>query len=336
MSRLAILDVGHGSCAVVVHGDTAIIIDAGFWPILEYFLEYAKVGQVEAVLISHTHADHIQGLQDLLLHQKKVPVRNLLLNPDPGQTSDIFTIVRQSIGAASKEFGTKVQTSLTTNDSKRFSFDDTIIEVLFPIPELTASGVGGTDLERRKLTAHSLSAVVRVKLGNRPVAFIPGDLNENGLEYLKQAGEDCQADVLVFPHHGGLPGDARTSRDAELLRQRYAELLCKMVRPSLVLFSIGRGQYGTPRPDIVSVVRRTLPSAHLACTQLSTHCSEWVPSAVPRHLDPSPARGKTENCCCAGTMIIESRNENLLISPLRRDHSKFVRIHTPTALCTRQ
>jgi len=60
--KLAILDVGHGNSAVLHDRDAILVFDAGLGNILyEYILEN-NIQEIEALLISHSDADHLAGI----------------------------------------------------------------------------------------------------------------------------------------------------------------------------------------------------------------------------------------------------------------------------------
>src|SRR5438034_932161 len=78
---LAILDVGHGNCAVLVDSKGVAVIDAGPGSALLEYLAEQKIGHIEVVLISHADEDHIGGLI-ALLDAMTVTVARVCLNPD--------------------------------------------------------------------------------------------------------------------------------------------------------------------------------------------------------------------------------------------------------------
>jgi competence protein ComEC len=146
-----------------------------------------------------------------------------------------------------------------------------------------------------------------------------------GLECLLVECPEPRARVLVFPHHGGRPARA----DPE----HFAARLCTIVRPDVVIFSIGRGKHATPQPDVIRGVLRATPSAHIACTQLSERCAASLPSSTPTHLNDRPARGRAGNTCCAGTIELTLRGDASTYTTLRAGHRAFVEREAPTALC---
>jgi competence protein ComEC len=114
----------------------------------------------------------------------------------------------------------------------------------------------------------------------------------------------------------------------------FVRRLCEKVKPKMVVFSIGRGRYGTALPAVVSAVRRHVEGVWIACTQLSEHCASELPKEQPMHLNLEFARGREGRKCCAGTLMLDlDRRETFL--PIYRDHQAFIGLSAPTALCRR-
>jgi len=160
-----------------------------------------------------------------------------------------------------------------------------------------------------------MSVVVRISNHDRSQVLLTGDIDAVGLENLMANVADLHARVLVFPHHGGLPGQDDP--------YDFARRLCEAVSPDVVVFSIGRGKHATPRPDIVAGVRAAAQTVHVACTQLSEHCAAALPTSQPTHLSDRPARGKASNACCAGSIVV-TFNEMHEYVPLVEDHATFI------------
>ena len=63
---LAILDVGHGNCAVLTDSKGIVVIDTGPGSALLEYLSEKNIKTIDVVLISHADQDHIGGLIQLL------------------------------------------------------------------------------------------------------------------------------------------------------------------------------------------------------------------------------------------------------------------------------
>ncbi len=192
-----------------------------------------------------------------------------------------------------------------------------------PGPSLSAVGNGGVDPNGRKIRTNTMSAVVRIETGERKVALLAGDIDRVALEHFLRENEEVQAEALVYPHHGGLPGGDPSS---------FAATLVSAVNPDLVVFSTGRGgKHINPNPAVVAAVRIATPKAHIACTQLSIQCAAVLPSSAP-HLTTLTSEGASLKKCCAGTLEL-SCLESKQMRPEKDAHLAFVQTNAPTALC---
>jgi beta-lactamase superfamily II metal-dependent hydrolase len=323
LAELSILDVGHGNCAVLFDTDGVSVFDAPLGDILLKTLMQRRVAEISLVIVSHADADHIGGILSLLLNND---VREIYINPDASKDTELWYDFRTVLKVRADEgHPIEVKVGLTTSNTGQLSRGETKVEVLAPSPALALGGVGGQDLQGRFLTSNSLSAVLRLSGKNVPSTLLPGDLDNVGLENLLGSGGNAQARVLVFPHHGGHSG----ARDDSAFAFRF----CRAVQPELVIFSIGRGHYDMPLPEVVAGVRRAVPVAHIACTQLSVQCAGAVPEQNGLHLSDRPARGKSTRSCCAGSLVLGSASVVPLSEPIPDEHREFVERHAETALC---
>ena len=324
--NLTILDVGHGQCVVLQDATGTVIFDAGSGATLLEFLQDSAITVIDAVIISHADADHLSGLV-ALLSAATVQVRHVYLNSDATKGSDIWKDLRYAIADATTGAATSVTVGITTTNTKEFARGDVQIEILYPEPALAMSGPGGTDLKGRRLTSNSMSVVARISYQSTPRLLLTGDLDAVGLENLLEAFPSPRSDVLVFPHHGGLPSRANPGN--------FAKLLGQAVQPSLIVFSIGRGKYQTPRPDIVAGIRSALPRVNIACTQLSANCAVDVPSTPPTHLASIVAKGSINRSCCAGSIRLILEPQTIQFIPPLQDHQGFITANAPSAVCRR-
>ena len=317
-----IVDVGHGNAAVIEHAGHVSIIDGGRTGTLTNFLVQRGITKIETIVVSHADADHFSGILRLL-RNSKVEVERVYVNPDR-RGSAVWRDFRSEM-ASFRANGVDIWLELTDIHPGSWIQGRTRFEVLAPLQEDAAGTVGGFNTEGQELNANRMSAVVRVWVDDCPKVLFTGDIDEVGFNRLLGNNDDLSAEVLVFPHHGGLPGNADP--------RAFAERIMTAVDPDLVVFSIGRGQNNTPRPEIVSAVLRSSPGARVACTQLSEHCADDE-SIIPIVLHDAVSQGRGRSACCAGTMEI------LLEGPLdylpdRNAHDAFIDQSAPTALCRR-
>lgn len=322
---VSVLDVGHGNCAVVLD-DRTVVVDAGPGATLLEFLQNEGVTEVEVVLISHADEDHIKGLVSLL-ESKTVTVRLVRINSDSFKGSSTWDDLIYLLDEANLAGHIQFDVGLTTNQSGTFDSTRIKIEILAPTPGLAAKGPGGKDHKGRKLTTNSNSVVVRLLKDGKPFLLLPGDIDEIGLQNLLETNGDISAEIAVFPHHGGGPTSAGM--------ENFAITFCRATKPEALIFSIGRGKYDTPKPEIVAAVRKELPGVRILCTQLSEHCASKVPRVEPTHLSGKVSRGKESRKCCAGTVHITLAQKPSNVLPILNAHATFIATSAPNALCMR-
>ena len=326
LPKLTVLDVGHGQCVILEDGDGVLLFDAGRGTTLSTFLEQNEISTIDAVVISHADADHIGGLTSLLL-KKEVLVRQIYINADAIKDSDTWFYLRRAVSDAMVR-GLKVTVGVTTaTTAPEFQREGLTVEVLAPDPAVTMAGPGGKDLQGRTLNSNSMSVVTRIFYLENPQAVIAGDLDGTGLQNLLEHRDKFPARLLVFPHHGGLPGDMDSAK--------FTSLVCEAVQPEVVVFSTGRGSYATPRPEIIAGIRSTLTAPQIACTQLSENCAESVPDFGSSHWNSIVARGRQRRACCAGSIQVTLQENSMEVTPSRDKHHAFILQHAPSALCIR-
>lgn len=327
LPELVILDVGHGNCAILQDADAVTVIDCPPPTTLIETLERLGIDTVDNVLISHSDLDHAGGLPNLL---DEITVHNVYINPDADNKSKTWIDVRIALELA-EEKGTEVHASLTSKLSKKINSGQIEIEILAPSSGVALGGAGGIDLERRKQTSNSMSVVIGLVHNSHRVTLLPGDMGDIGLDNLLKKQQNIEAHILVFPHHGGSPGNSKG--------YEFAKKLCNLVKPDLVVFSLERNRHfgpnheENPRDDIIKGVVSAIPSAHIMCTQLSGKCATKELISDFSHLTNLPARGFISDCCCGGTILIKLVGKQTTYVPLLSSHREFVSNKVPTPMC---
>ena len=318
---LAVLDVGHGSSAVLFSVDDVAVFDTGPGSGLLRFLKEQNVKRIKTVFVSHADRDHIGGLVGLLA-ANTVTVERVVLNTDSSQRSEAWDDLTHELDAQHRAGKTRFDTTIREGDSE--AFGTVTATAAGPSTYLTARGPGSTDRSGRRITSNSISVVIRLAVGANPIALLTGDLDMVGLDNLLGVGGAIDAPVLVFPHHGGGTGSGTVDG--------FVAKLVKYARPRVVLFSIGRKNRGTPDPQIVRYLRQAAPAARIVCTQLSQHCAKARPTFTPTHLSTAFARGRSDRACCGGTILI-SLHDPSQITPASSDHVAFIDRAAESPLC---
>jgi competence protein ComEC len=322
--ELIILDVGHGNCALLRDTQGTVLIDCPPGSVLPETLSDLGIKEISHVLISHADQDHIAGLPQLLLDES-IKVNNIHLNSDWLRNTEIWRDVCIALRDARKRSGVNIEAQLTTATTGRHNVGQVSIQILAPVPELALAGVGGKDLSGKKLHPNSMSAVICLELSTRKIAILAGDLDQIGLDNLVKEGTDIQADILVFPHHGGKPGSRVDCK-------KFARQLCKLVKPRLVIFSIDRNRHNNPNDEIIEGVLSAVPETHIVCTQLSKKCSADLPDSDFKHLGDLPAKGQSSKQCCGGSILIQLNKDTTVFTPSVDSHTAFI-AKIPNSLC---
>jgi competence protein ComEC len=321
---LTILDVGHGSCAILAEAGRIVVFDAGPKSGLLEFLRQHQIDTIDLLMISHADSDHIEGLI-AILGTNAIAVKMVRLNTDSLKGSDLWNDLLFELDSLQKQGKTDFSPALTEGDSGKFDSSEVALEIVGPSGYLAGRGPGSKDTFNRRITTNSISAVIRVLYKGAPVALLTGDMDAIGLDEIVRGGRNMTAPILVFPHHGGNAGKDMAA---------FAEQLYKLVMPEQVLFSIGRGRYGTPIPEVVERVRSVNAKLKISCTQLSEHCATAVPAADHTHISPVFANGRDDRKCCAGSITV-SLSANVSDFPMWKEHQDFISAFAPGALCRR-
>ncbi len=191
LTRITFLDVGQGSAALLeLPGDMNILLDGGgsssprFNPgeqIIGPFLWHQSIRRLNALIISHGHQDHYNGLDFIIREFRPAEV---WINGSEGESREYLDILR-----AAAETGAKI----------RVPGKDTVI-AKGGAAELTSI----SNLHLRQdpdLPVNSRSLVIKLAIDGQKI-ILPGDIMADDGQNLINQGVDLQCDVLLAPHHG--------------------------------------------------------------------------------------------------------------------------------------
>jgi len=214
-------DVGQGDALVLRAGpDRAVLVDVGPDPAaVDRCLRRLDVSALPLLVISHFHADHIDGLAGAV---RRRAVEALVLphfrEPQPGAD----TIARS---AAHRQLH-----AVTVGPGWRYQVPGLQIEVLGP--DRTETGT------RSDPNNNSLVLLVTVR---GLTILLPGDAEVERQQAMVTDGQPIRADLLKVPHHGS------PYQDASFL---------KAVEASLAIVSVGAGnRYGHPSVALLDRLR---------------------------------------------------------------------------------
>lgn len=201
-------DVGQGDSALITVGDYAMLIDAGLrdsWDALEEDLRALGITELDSVVATHPHADHIGAMREVI---GAYPIGTFYMPILPDEDLPT-TATFEGMLDALEETGTKMrgistETEIPAPDGARF-------EVLSPEP--------GDRFEEM----NDYSAVIRFTYGD--VSFLlTGDAETEIEERLLAEDVLLSADVLKCGHHGS--SSSTSVPFLEAVGPRYAVISC--------------------------------------------------------------------------------------------------------------
>lgn len=205
------IDVGQGDSELIQQGDQDMLIDTGTSDSQPSLLNYLKLhihGDLEYLVLTHAHADHIGGASEVLDNFK---VDHLFMTKYP-TTTKMFETLLDTIKA--KKI-TPVQPAL----GSQFKLGQASDIVYGPV------GANQEDL-------NTCSIVIKVTFGSTKF-FFGGDEQDSNESGMLANGYDVSATVLKVGHHG-----SETSTSAAFLAA---------VKPLYAIISCGKGNdYGHP------------------------------------------------------------------------------------------
>lgn len=314
-TKFTVLDIGHGNCSLIESSENFTVIDAAQGSTLLDILESKNIAFIDDLIISHADSDHIGGAIAVLLNDS-INVKNVHLNPDGIKKTKVWDDFRAAVKFSREKYATRVHTSIN-RDTDDIIYNDYKLEVLSPCPIDCLSGPGTTSINNSRLDANSMSVVLRLIHNGEKIALIPGDMDASTLNYLIHEKQCLNAKILVFPHHGGRPGNGNPLE--------FSRELCTKVNPELVLFSNSRFKHNNPIPDVISGIKHSNCGAHLACTQMSESCCNNPLHLSNSHLMPNyPSTGHEKKHSCAGSITITLKGQNTDVASTLAPHKAYI------------
>jgi competence protein ComEC len=221
---LVACDVGQGDGLVIKTGDrSAIVVDSGPAPAaMRGCLDRLRIRRVPLLIITHFHADHVDGLIGVMQRRQ---VGQLWVSP-LAPPSPLTAMVRQQA----------VQRGISLNaplPGTRATVGQAELQVLGPVNHVTAD-------QGESSKQNDSSLVIMVKTAGVRL-LLTGDVEPPGQQAIVSAGVDLHADVIKIPHHGS------AQQDPAFIAGTHARL---------AIASAGlHNDYGHPAPRTVQLVR---------------------------------------------------------------------------------
>lgn len=220
--RVVLLDVGQGDAILVTTpGNQQVLIDGGpDLRVLERLGEEMPFGdrRIELMMLSHTDADHVTGLVEVL---RRYEVGKVLMT---GVARD--TTIYQAFLDAVRENGTQVIVADADHDLDLGA--GVLLDILSPVESLFG----------KEVKEPNNASIVAKLVWKEHEILLTGDVEQEVEEEMLREGLDLRADILKVPHHGS----KTSSSEAFLLA----------VDPDLALISVGKNnRYGHPREEVL-------------------------------------------------------------------------------------
>jgi competence protein ComEC len=242
------LDVGQGDSALLTMPDgTTLLIDGGGhpnvdWPgdgegdeepfrrdtrtigegVVSEFLWSKGLDQIDYVLATHSDADHIDGLNDVVRNFK---VRGAIVARTPLHDAG-FSRFAASLSRA----GVPIE---VIGRSDSFQIGDVAIDVLWPpsLPDVNST------------YRNNDAVVLRVRYGEHVLLFA-ADIEKEAENLLVRSETNLRADVIKVAHHGSRTSSTQAFVDAN--------------HPHVAVISVGRTSvFGHPHKEVVERWRAT-------------------------------------------------------------------------------
>jgi competence protein ComEC len=225
---MVMCDVGQGDGLVLNTGlaHTAVVVDAGPDPrLMDRCLTGLGIRRVPLVVLTHFHADHVDGLPGVLSGRRVDAIEvTRLADPPEG-----VALVRRAAASAGL-------TPVAAPYDRTRRIGDLELQPVWPLPDSPTVGPGDGS------TANNASVVMLARI--RGVTFfLGGDVEPEGQATLATMLPGLHVDVLKVPHHGS----------------RYQDLpFLQSLRARLALISVGAdNDYGHPAAETVSGLAAT-------------------------------------------------------------------------------
>lgn len=218
------LDIGQGDATYIkTPQNKRILIDGGpdktiLYKLGKYIPWWEK--EIDAVYISHPHADHILGIIEVL---KKYKVKKIYLTRAIIKTSEYEELL-ESI----KMQNTEIEYITSKQDVE---YDSSIhFQILHP--EKSFGEVTDKDI-------NNTSMLMKLVYGNSSILFT-GDLEIMGQK--ENLAEDIDSDILKVPHQG-----SSDSMNLDFM---------KKVSPQYAVIFVGKNNYGHPSQRVIRSYER--------------------------------------------------------------------------------
>ena len=232
--RMTFLSIGQGDSILIEAKDLVLTIDGGSTSnksngqyILSPHIKSRAIDHIDYAYITHTDADHTNGIMYLLENEDELKIRNLVLPITATRDKSFDNLILAAENASTNVCYMK------EGDVTQFN-DDLSLMVLNP---------NEGSLKSKKIDQNEMSLTFRLDYNNHSTLFT-GDIGLNSMNRMlkdKFTISNMDVDILKVPHHG--------SKNSNL-----PEFFDK-VSPEYSVFSYGKNNnYGHPSQETVNSI----------------------------------------------------------------------------------
>jgi len=272
------IDVGQGDATLIEANGTVILVDGGDASAnVEDYLQAEGIQDIDLMVATHPHADHIGGLIDVL---ELYDVHEIWTN---GDTSGSQTYGNFALAVAQERAAGAILREVEIKRGYVTAFDALDIAVLHPV-----SLTGDTNED---------SLVIRVTCGTVDILLTGDATTDSEASMLAEEGLLTDVEVLKVGHHG-----SNTSTSDAFLTA---------VTPEDAVISVGAGNtYGHPHEETLDRLATHGVTVHRTdldgTVTLTSDCSTYsiatsgavpaLPTPAPTPPAPTPTEAPSINC----------------------------------------
>jgi competence protein ComEC len=326
--ELFFLDVGQASCNIILLGENrAIVIDSGSGKgsLPLKFLKRCRVERIEALVVTHSHADHIGGATSILGDYSDCIDRIWFVDDGSFTSSAFYSRIRTLIdeGVLSRRHLCRLECGIDPLVVWEDPSRNAAARVFAP---LAIQNLIATEANKQNAT----SAVLVLDYGSKRIVFGADSQLAEWRDIHERYGT-IRCDVLSVPHHGG-----HIDIDDSNIEWLYNEA----IKADVAVVSVATTSKSHPRPEVVRSLK--VSGAHIMCSQISNRCttdlenarSNGIPllhssaSTPTRTVKPTKSRSgrvrqRSVRVPCAGTVRAELNGDTITVDSIS-EHRAFV------------
>jgi len=236
--KVTAIDVGQGnSTLIILPGGKKMLVDGGgsyenIFDIGKYvlapYLWHERIRNIDIVVLTHPHPDHLNGLLYIL---SNFDIKEVWSNGETAEMEtyeDFVRIINEK----------NITHRLISEDNGHMTINGATITILNPPKTINLKN----DLPRKFDKTNNDAIVMMLTLGNVSI-LLPSDISEPTETSLVKSGKNLRSQIMFVPHHGGF-----TSSTIPFLNS---------VKPAIAVISCGADNvYNDPRPDVLKRYNR--------------------------------------------------------------------------------